>query len=200
MAPLRVDFWWRLVVQVLALSFISWIVGTYHAQHAPVPMCNVGDGAILLEVKGGLIDLKTNFFGLWVFDCNCCEWPRVTYSSIGYLIALGPLGFTTRMITIVGALALGRLDNLESLQFGNSNFNPKIPKAWGQLRKLKVLSLNECQFFGPIPKDIGGMTSLQSITLIPPLVGPLPVNICKIANIEIMEMRSGITDYIPNYI
>ncbi|CAM6097760.1 unnamed protein product [Calypogeia fissa] len=200
----------RTVPLVVVLLFIGCVVRIGKAQLIPPSTCNAGDSAALLEFKDGLnlSSGQSTPFDSWVSGSNCCTWVGVNCSTTGRVVGLGPLTdyqVGLYQVTPTGASAWGKLTEVVAIELlGFSFTGQSIPKSWGQLRKLKVLILNECQFFAPIPKEIGGMSSLENLLISPPPVGPLPDEICNLTNILTVEMTSGfnprLTGHIPECI
>ncbi|CAM6095188.1 unnamed protein product [Calypogeia fissa] len=186
----------RTVPLVVVLLFIGCVVRIGKAQLIPPHTCNAGDSAALLEFRDGVnvSNAQSTQFDSWVSGSNCCTWVGVNCSSTGRVVGLGPLSDYPVPVTPTGASALG----------GFIFTGQSIPKSWGQLRKLKVLFLSGCRFFAPIPKEIGGMSSLENLLISPPPVGPLPDEICNLTNILTVEMTSGflpgLTGHIPECI
>ncbi|CAM6095190.1 unnamed protein product [Calypogeia fissa] len=196
----------RTVPLVVVLLFIGCVVRIGKAQLIPPHTCNAGDSAALLEFKDGLnlSSVQSTQFDSWVSGSNCCTWVGVKCSSTGRVVGLGPLIDYQGSVTPTGASALGKLTEVVDIELDGLSFTGQsISKSWGQLRKLKVLILR-CRYFAPIPKEIGGMSSLENLLISPPPVGPLPDEICNLTNILTVEMNSGflpgLTGHIPECI
>lgn len=73
----------------------------------------------------------------------------------------------------------------------NSVNTGELPSAFGQLRKLVVLSLSCNLFSGQIPESIGSMEKLECLELADnEFDGMLPMTLSKLSNVRICDVEN----------
>ena len=98
----------------------------------------------------------------WCSDKPLGEWYGVStdYSNKIYSINLN---YNNMQGSIPAEL--GKLTNLEFLQFYDSGLSGTIPAELGNLSKLKTLSLGVNQLTGSIPVELGNLINLETLNL-----------------------------------
>ncbi|KAM0007672.1 putative non-specific serine/threonine protein kinase [Helianthus debilis subsp. tardiflorus] len=90
--------------------------------------------------------------------------------------------------------------SLEWLKLNDNNFNGQIPQDLGKLRYLEVLDLGNNEFSGNIPKWIGNYTELSILRLHKNnFTGGIPHSLCKCSNLHILDIaHNNLTGSIPH--
>ncbi|PPR92782.1 hypothetical protein GOBAR_AA27895 [Gossypium barbadense] len=93
---------------------------------------------------------------------------------------------------------LFELKELMDLNLGQNVLNGSIPAEIGQLSKMQY-SFSSNNFFGPLPKELGNLTSLQQLSLRNcRLSGQIPERIGKFTNLKYMDLSfNKLTGQIP---
>ena len=89
----------------------------------------------------------------------------------------------------VGTNAQGRVD---SLNLGDNQLSGPIPSELGKLSSLENLGLMGNQLSGPIPSELGKLSSLENLGLgSNQLSGPIPETIGNLANLEELYLSNN---------
>ncbi|KAF7051849.1 hypothetical protein CFC21_060054 [Triticum aestivum] len=87
------------------------------------------------------------------------------------------------------ATSKSNLTHLQVLDLSENSFNAPLEHNWffWDLTSLKELHLFDCYLYGPIPEELGNVTSLQVIDFsYNDLVGLIPSNLEKLCNLEVL--------------
>ncbi|XP_044979321.1 receptor-like protein EIX2 [Hordeum vulgare subsp. vulgare] len=112
----------------------------------------------------------------WIYMVNMLSSLRV--------LRLAHCGLTKT----VPATLKSNLTHLELLDLSSNLFNTSLEHNWfWDLTGLKELHLSYCKWHGPIPEELGNMTSLEVIDLSENgLVGLIPSNLENLCNLQVL--------------
>lgn len=123
----------------------------------------------LLSFKEGLVD-EYGHLSSWTIKQDCCKWRGIKCSNqTSHVIKLN-LQVTSRVWDdpLRGKISpsLLELQHLQYLDLSNNNFGGiQIPKFLCSLRELRHLNLSNAYFGGPLPYELGNLTSLIYLDL-----------------------------------
>ncbi|XP_021907621.1 receptor-like protein kinase HSL1 [Carica papaya] len=88
------------------------------------------------------------------------------------------------------------LGNVSSLKMLNLSYNPfspgRIPPELGNLTKLEILWLTECNLVGEIPDSLGRLKRLKDLDLaLNNLVGPIPSSLTELTSVVQIELYNN---------
>ncbi|MGH4124726.1 MAG: leucine-rich repeat domain-containing protein [Clostridium sp.] len=124
------------------------------------------------------------------FDCHPGDMAILT--GIGYLTGITSLNCYKNNVTTIPA-EIGKLTNLEALDFCKAFSVKNIPPEIGKLRKLKYIrfGLNQLE---SIPKEIGNLINLQFLMLSNNNIRSIPKEIGNLKKLETLDIHStGLT-------
>ncbi|KAE8768505.1 LRR receptor-like serine/threonine-protein kinase GSO2 [Hordeum vulgare] len=113
----------------------------------------------------------------WVYMVNMLSSLRV--------LRLVDCGLTRT----VSATSKSNLTRLQVLDLSSNSFNASLEDNWffWDLTSLKELHLSNCDWHGPIPKELGNMTSLQVIDFSAnDFLGLIPSNLQNLCNLKVL--------------
>lgn len=122
--------------------------------------CNIPRS--IMSAIGNLKDLQT----LKIFACETYGSLPSSFGNLKNLINLEIEGF---LFSEPMPAAIGNLSNLKTMEIYCDAINPSggtsvtIPYTIGQLKKLRLLVLNQCYFSGKIPNSIANLTQLTKL-------------------------------------
>ena len=132
----------------------------------------------------------------WCSDKPLGEWYGVStdYSNKIYSINLN---YNNMQGSIPAEL--GKLTNLEFLQFYDSGLSGTIPAELGNLSKLKTLSLGVNQLTGSIPVELGNLINLETLNLYyNQLSGTIPAELGNLSKLKTLSLGvNQLTGSIP---
>ena len=138
------------------------------------------------------------YYKNWDLTKSMDKWEGVILSPNRRVLYIN----NNNRIQIIGNLdvSIGNLACLKSLRLGNYNWNNSIiiPKEIGLLTELESLSFNY-GFSGTIPNEIGNLVKLKQLEFTDnPLTGTIPKEIGNLINLEVFIIEySQITGNIP---
>ncbi|XP_057957377.1 receptor-like protein EIX1 [Malania oleifera] len=161
----------------IVFTLISWDGVNSNATH-----CKAEEREALLHFKQYLTD-PSNRLSSWVGE-DCCRWTGVRcHNTTGHVIHLNlsnpfPLdddddydyqslvAATDEGSSLGGKISgsLLQLKHLQHLDLSNNHFQGlQIPQFFGSLTNLAYLNLSSAGFVGPIPPQLGNLSSLLSL-------------------------------------
>ncbi|KAH9613898.1 hypothetical protein KSS87_010718 [Heliosperma pusillum] len=124
-------------------------------------------------------------------------------SSIAQLKELVTLHLDQNFLNGAFPSELGTLENLQELVLANNPFLPmSLPKEFGNLNKLKVLLMKECNLVGEIPTSFNNLSSIERLDLVKnKLVGEIPDGLLLLNNLSYLYLyENNLTGGLPSSI
>jgi len=165
---------------------------------------NQFDGSIPKQI-GNLLDLET--LDLWgnklggtipvdIVSCKKLKIIDVSYNSLHGNIPNDIKSLTSLTVfaanrnTFVGELPwLEGVDNLDTLDLSQNEFDGSLPKSYGELTNLRNLHLHKNKLGNSIPEEIGKLTKLEHLSLqLNQFTGELPDVFWEMKNMRELEL------------
>ncbi|KFK23445.1 hypothetical protein AALP_AAs69602U000300 [Arabis alpina] len=101
----------------------------------------------------------------WRYNTDCCSWDGVTCDpKTGKIVEL-ELTFSSLNGPLRSNSSLFRLQHLQSLDLGYSNFSGILPDSIANLKYLTHLGCTSCNLHGEIPSSLGNLSYLAVLDL-----------------------------------
>ncbi|CAI8601401.1 unnamed protein product [Vicia faba] len=140
-----------------------------------------------LSFKGSL--KNSHFFSSWHSATPHCNW-------VGVMCQLGrvtSLSLPSRYLKGNLSLSLTSLSFLTILNLEDNQFFGEIPGDVGRLLNLKTLRLGSNSFSGKIPSEFGVLTKLHTLDLSGnALAGEIPESIGNLTNLQFLDLSNNI--------
>jgi len=82
--------------------------------------------------------------------------------------------------------------HITSFRLSSNNLTGTLPSQFGNLKWLKILSLDDNSLSGTIPAEFGSLSSLEELTIISnKIAGPLPQEITNLSNLRSIYMGNN---------
>ncbi|ERM95645.1 hypothetical protein AMTR_s00023p00179770 [Amborella trichopoda] len=163
------------IVSPFSLLILLLLTLFAHSSVYSLPLCHEHERAALLKFRASLIHPSETSKGVEFLESwkglNCCHWERgkfhYTNSHVLSLYLSGIRGDDTKLGRVyLNATSLTRLQQLSFLGLSFNNLGGELPfKELSKLRNLNFLYLDSNDFEGPIPEEVGLLTSLHELWL-----------------------------------
>ncbi len=132
----------------------------------------------------------------WRSDVPLSQWQGVRTDDQGHVTRLY---LSHRGLTGTIPAALGKLENLQTLDLAHNQLTGEIPEQLGQLKNLRELYLDGNQLTGEIPITLGLLENLQILYLQEnKLTGEIPTTLGQLENLLYLYLQENeLTGEIP---
>ncbi|XP_031121835.1 probable LRR receptor-like serine/threonine-protein kinase At2g23950 [Ipomoea triloba] len=115
-----------------------------------------------------------------------CSWAMITCSSDNLVIAfIAPSQGLSGTLSGLNA----NLTNLKQILLQNNNFSGHIPRELGRLPNLQTLDLSNNKFSGHVPETLGLLNSLQYLRLNNnSLSGAIPLSLARASKLAFLDL------------
>jgi len=122
----------------------------------------------------------------WLSDAPLGEWYGVTTDDNGRVIKVS---LSQNQLNGSIPVQIGRLTDLEDLNFWGNQLRGEIPTEIGNLRNLKALSFAVNQLSGGVPPELGNLTNLEDLRLrLNQLSGPIPPVLGNLTELTVLDL------------
>ncbi|XP_020255728.1 probable LRR receptor-like serine/threonine-protein kinase At5g10290 isoform X2 [Asparagus officinalis] len=152
---------------------------------------------VLVELRVTL-NAVGNQLGDWNQDqVNPCTWNSVSCDNNQNVVTLtlAYMGFTGKLSS-----SLGELKHLKVLSLQGNYISGRIPEEYGNLSSLTNLDFENNRLTGPIPSSFGKLTNLQKLSLSHNnLNGDIPDSFSQLSNLNDINLAfNNLTGQVPD--
>jgi len=127
--------------------------------------------------------------GLWINSQQQCGWENIVCTDSGFVKSL-----LVKELSLVGTIstAIGKLVELERLEYDNNGLTGTIPSEIGLLTKLSGLQIDGNLLIGTIPTELGNLIDLMELDLDKnELFGSIPTEIGRMVNLIELDLKKN---------
>ncbi|KAI5662924.1 hypothetical protein M9H77_22247 [Catharanthus roseus] len=180
---------WKFWICTLAVSFYCWEL------LAAGQVTDPSEVSALEAVKSNLIDLKKHLKDWKKGDPCLGNWTGVLcFHAVGADGYFHVKELLLMNMNLSGTLApeLGRLSQVQILNFMWNELTGSIPKEIGNLASLRLLLLNGNKLSGPLPDELGYLSSLDRFQIDQNQIsGPIPESFSNLNSIKHIHFNNN---------
>nr|XP_027082514.1 putative receptor-like protein kinase At3g47110 [Coffea arabica] len=193
-------FWSLISMDILILLVVLAAINNSAVNHALATnrLQNETDRLALLEFKSQISDDPYAVLNSWNQTRHHCRWPGITCDSRHQRVT----AITLTGWGLSGTISphIGNLSFMKSIHLEENQFHGEIPQEVGHLFRLRFLNLSYNLLSGEIPVSLCNCSNMLSLTLTSnKLEGKVPIELSKLKKLENLYLsKNNLTGEIPS--